>query len=429
MVAGGSGHGEQLAPVPKPVIAKVAVSKALRPVLVLLVVSVAINYFDRGSLSIAAPALKDELGISVSQLGVLLSALFWTYATFQIVSGWLVDRFPVEWVLPAGFFLWSIAETGTSLVKGFGGLLVLQLMLGMGESVAYPCYSKILAEHFAEHQRGFANACIDAGAKCGPALGTLAGGLFMAHFGWRPIFLVLGLGSLIWLPLWYRWMPRSQSSAVGGLDELVSIRAILSQRAAWATFIGHFCSNYFWYFLLTWLPFYLVRERHFSLSAMAMIGALAYLVTGSITTLTGWLSDRSIAAGAPPTRIRKTCMGGGLGFATIILAVAVVPNRTASVVFLMLACISYGIYSSSHWATTQTLAGPRVAGKWSGLQNFVANLAGVVAPLITGIVVYKTGQFFWAFALSAIVALLGAIVYVFVLGPVEPVNWRARRLT
>src|ERR1035438_2304587 len=107
----------------------------------------------------------------------------------------------VEWVLPAGFFLWSIAETGTSLVKGFGGLLVLQLMLGMGESVAYPCYSKILAEHFAEHQRGFANACIDAGAKCGPALGTLAGGLFMAHFGWRPIFLVLGLGSLIWLPL------------------------------------------------------------------------------------------------------------------------------------------------------------------------------------------------------------------------------------
>jgi MFS family permease len=122
-------------------------------------------------------------------------------------------------------------------------------------------------------------------------------------------------------------------------------------------------------------------------------------------------------------------MGGGLGFATIILAVAVVPNRTASVVFLMLACISYGIYSSSHWATTQTLAGPRVAGKWSGLQNFVANLAGVVAPLITGIVVYKTGQFFWAFALSAIVALLGAIVYVFVLGPVEPVNWRARRLT
>jgi MFS family permease len=90
--------------------------------------------------------------------------------------------------------------------------------------------------------------------------------------------------------------------------------------------------------------------------------------------------------------------------------------------------MSYGVYSSSHWATTQTLAGPQAAGKWSGLQNFVANLAGVVAPLITGIVVERTGHFFWAFAISATVALLGAIVYVFVLGPVEQVDWRAHRL-
>ncbi len=429
MVSGGSGRGEELAVSPKPAGAKVGMPKVLRPVLVLLVVSVAINYFDRGSLSIAAPALKDELGISVSQLGILLSALFWTYATFQLVSGWLVDRFPVEWVLPVGFFLWSLAETGTGVARGFGALLVLQLMVGMGESVAYPCYSKIFSEHFAEHQRGFANACIDAGAKCGPALGTLLGGLFMAHFGWRPIFLVLGLGSLIWLPLWYKWMPRSQSIAAGGSDEVASIRAILSRRDAWATFVGHFCSNYFWYFVLTWLPFYLVRERHFSMSRMATIGAVAYLVTGAVTTTTGWLSDRLIAAGATPTRIRKTCMGVGMGFATIIVVVAVVPNRTASMVFLMLACMSYGVYSSSHWATTQTLAGPLAAGKWSGLQNFVANLAGVVAPLITGVVVERTGQFFWAFAISAGVSLSGAIVYVFVLGPIKPIDWRGQQLT
>jgi MFS family permease len=429
MVGGGSELGEEFAEIPKPTTAKVGMSNALRLVLVLLVVSVAINYFDRGSLSIAAPALKDELGISVSQLGVLLSALFWTYATFQLVSGWLVDRFPVEWVLPVGFFVWSLAETGTGLARGFAALLVLQLMVGMGESVAYPCYSKIFSEHFAEHQRGFANACIDAGAKCGPALGTLLGGLFMAHFGWRPIFLVLGLGSLIWLPLWYKWMPRSTAIASGRSGEVATIRAILSRRDAWATFVGHFCSNYFWYFVLTWLPFYLVRERHFSMSEMATIGAVAYLVTGAVTTTTGWLSDRLIAAGATPTRIRKTCMGWGMGFATIIVVVAWIPNRTASLVFLLLACMSYGVYSSSHWATTQTLAGPLAAGKWSGLQNFVANLAGVVAPLITGVVVERTGQFFWAFAISAGVSLSGAIIYVFVLGPIKPIDWRAQQLT
>lgn len=422
MVAVGSEPEKQIAESPAPA-RRIGLSKVLRPVLVLLVVSVAVNYFDRGSLSIAAPQLKDELGISVSQLGILLSALFWTYASFQIVSGWLVDRFPVEWVLAGGFLLWSVAECGTGIARGFVELLVLQLLLGMGESVAYPSYSKILAEHFVEHQRGFANACIDAGAKCGPALGTLLGGLFMAHFGWRPIFLVLGFGSLIWLPLWYRWMPRSPRAARQIGNEKVSIGAILSRRDAWATFIGHFCSNYFWYFVLTWLPFYLVRERHFSLSKMATIGASAYLLTGAVTTLTGLVSDRLIARGATPTLVRKTCMGAGMGFAPIIVVVALVPDRATSMVFLLIACMSYGVYSSSHWATTQTIAGPLAAGKWSGLQNFVANLAGVIAPLITGVVVDRTGQFFWAFAISAAVALLGAVVYVFVLGRIEPVNW------
>jgi MFS transporter, ACS family, D-galactonate transporter len=398
-------------------------SKVLLRVLILLVASVAINYFDRGSLSIAAPAIKDELGISVSQLGVLLSALFWTYASFQIISGWLVDRFPVEWVLPAGFLLWSLAECGTGVAHGFGGLLVLQLMVGMGESVAYPSYSKIFAEHFVEHQRGFANACIDAGAKCGPALGTLLGGLFMARFGWRPIFLVLGLGSLLWLPLWFRWMPKSQRVPRHDSHQKVSIQAIVSRRDAWATFIGHFCSNYFWYFVLTWLPFYLVRERHFSLSKMATIGAGAYLITGFVTTLTGFVSDRLIAGGATSTRVRKTCMGVGLGLAPIIVVVALVPDRKTSMLFLLIACMSYGVYSSSHWATTQTLAGPRAAGKWSGLQNCVANLAGVIAPLVTGVVVDKTGQFFWAFAIAGAVSLAGSVVYVFVLGRIEPVDW------
>jgi MFS transporter, ACS family, D-galactonate transporter len=395
-------------------------SGALWRVLVLLILSVAINYIDRGNLSIAAPLLKDELGISASQLGVLLSAFFWTYAAFQLVSGWLVDRFNVNWVLAGGFFLWTIATAATGLVQGFAALLVLRLLLGMGESVAYPCYSKILAAHYAEHQRGLANALIDAGAKCGPALGMLAGGVLMARFGWRPFFIVLGLGGMLWLPLWGKWMPKGPGAAASARLEAPSIRRILVLRSAWATFAGHFCSNYFWYFLLTWLPFYLVRERHFSMNAMATLGALAYLVSATTTTMAGWLSDRAIAAGATPTRVRKTCAGAGLGFAAIVVAVAAVPDPTVSMVLLMLACGSYGVYASSHWAITQTLAGPLAAGKWSGLQNFIANLAGVVAPALTGFVVDRTGQFFWAFAVSAAVVLIGAGVYVFGLGPVEP---------
>jgi MFS transporter, ACS family, D-galactonate transporter len=398
---------------------------ALWRVLMLLVLSIAINYVDRGNLSIAAPLLKDELGISASQLGILLSAFFWTYASFQIVSGWLLDRFDVNWVLAAGFFVWSIATAATGVVRGFALLLALRLLLGVGESVVYPCFSKILAARFEEQQRGLANSLIDAGGKCGPALGTLAGGVLMARFGWRPFFIVLGLGSLLWLPMWIRWMPRGQGLVTSGPHQTPSIRRILSLRSAWATFVGLFCANYLWYFLLTWLPFYLVRERHFSMDAMAKVGALAYLASATATTIAGWLSDRAIASGATPTRVRKTCTGVGLGLATVIVAVAVVPNPTASMVFLMLACASYGMYASSHWAITQTLAGPAAAGKWSGFQNFLANLAGVVAPALTGYVVDRTGQFFWAFAVAAVVVLIGSCVYLFVLGPVKPVDWSA----
>jgi ACS family D-galactonate transporter-like MFS transporter len=396
---------------------------ALWGVLALLVISVAINYIDRGNLSIAAPLLKEELGISPARLGLLLSSFFWTYSTFQIVSGWLVDRFDVNRIIAAGFLLWSAATAATGWIHSFEMLVVLRLVLGIGESVAYPCYSKILAGHFPEHHRGFANALIDAGTKCGPALGTLAGGLLMARFGWRPFFVVLGLGSLVWLPLWFRWMPRGHGAAAKCTIDAPGIPDILHHRAAWATFGGHFCGNYFWYFLLTWLPFYLVRERHFSMQEMASLGSLAYLVTAAATTAAGWLSDRAIAAGTAPNRVRKTCTGFGLGFATIVLGVTAIPNQTASLILLLLACASYGVFASSHWAITQTLAGPLAAGKWTGLQNFVANLAGVAAPAITGFVVDSTGQFFWAFAVSAGVALAGAMIYTFGLGKIAPVDW------
>jgi len=402
----------------------VRTTAALRVVLILLVVSVSINYIDRGNLSIAAPLMKDDLGMSPAQLGVLLSAFFWTYSTFQLVSGWLVDRLDVNWILAAGFLLWSVATAATGLIRGFDLLILLRLLLGVGESVAYPCYSKILAGHFAEHQRGLANALIDAGTKVGPALGSLVGGLLMASYGWRSFFIVLGLVSLLWLPLWYKWMPSGHGVVPTESEKAPSIGDIVGRRAAWATFAGHFCGNYFWYFLLSWLPFYLVRERGFSMQQMGSLGSLAYFVTAAATTVAGLLSDRFIAAGVAPTRVRKACTGFGLGFATFIVGVTVFPNRTASIFLLLFACMSYGVFASSHWAITQTLAGPLAAGKWSGIQNFVANLAGVAAPAITGFVVNATGHFFGAFAISAAVALCGAMIYTFVLGPVKPVDWQ-----
>jgi MFS family permease len=396
---------------------------ALWVVLILLFFSVFINYIDRGNLSIAAPLLKDELHLSNSQLGLLLSSFFWTYAAFQVVAGWAVDRFNVNWVIAGGFFLWSAATAATGLARGFAFLLVLRLVLGIGESVAYPSYSKLLAGHFPEHHRGIANALIDAGCKSGPGVGTLVGGYLMARYGWRPFFIVLGLGSLIWLPLWVKYMPRGESRAASHARETPGIAAILRQRSAWGSFGGLFCGNYFWYFLLTWLPFYLVRERHFSMQKMAGVGAAAYFAIAISTTISGWLSDRWIAAGSTPTRVRKTFAGVGLSLSTIILPVCFVSDPDMAMWLLMLACVSFGIFTCSLWAITQSIAGPLAAGKWTGLQNGVGNMAGWVAPWLTGVVLDKTGEFFWAFVLAAAVALIGAVMFVFVIGPVTQVDW------
>ena len=163
-------------------------------ILALLFISSFLNYVDRSNLSVGATDIQRELGFNSYQLGLLLSAFFLTYATSQLfmVAGWFVDRFDVKWVFAIGFFIWSGATAVTGLVHGFAIIYCLRLLLGMGESISFPSYSRILATQYPEHHRGLANAIVDAGTKTGPALGTLLGGLLMAQFGWRSFFVALG---------------------------------------------------------------------------------------------------------------------------------------------------------------------------------------------------------------------------------------------
>jgi sugar phosphate permease len=180
------------------------------------------------------------------------------------------------------------------------------------------------------------------------------------------------------------------------------------------------------YFLITWLPFYLVRERHFSIDKMAKIGGTAYLLGACFSMLSGWLSDCWIMSGETPTRVRKTFTGGGLALAGIFLGVSDLTGPNVCVAMLMLGVIFFGVCSSNIWAITQTLAGPEAAGRWTGFQNFVGNLAGVVAPAVTGLVLDRTGHFYWAFAILTAVALIGTTSWLFLVGPVEQVVWQKK---
>jgi ACS family D-galactonate transporter-like MFS transporter len=393
-------------------------------VLVLLVLSVAINYLDRGILAVSAPLLQRELTLSPAQLGLLFSSFFWSYSVFQLAAGWLVDRYDVKHVLGAGFLLWSLATASVGWITGFGWLLVARVILGVGESVAYPAYSRILARDFPEHRRGLANALVDAGSKIGPALSTLAGSLLASRFGWRALFLGTGIGGLLWLAPWVLFVPSRGRTAPLELQGLPGMFDILRRREAWGTFLGMYSLGYVWYFLLSWLPSYLVNERGLSMQRMAVLGSLPFLAMAAASVLGGWLSDWRIARGASVTRVRKTCVISGLLLCCLtLLPAAAVSSPGFSIVLLTVSCSALGLFTSNVWAITQTLAGPRAAGSWTGIQNAIGNLGGVISPLLTGLVVGRTGSYYLAFAMASAVLVLGAASYLVLVGEISPVKW------
>jgi MFS family permease len=392
----------------------------------LLAVAIFINYVDRGNLATAGPLIKTELKLSNTEFGLLVSAFFWVYTPAQLFAGWLAQRFNTYAVFGWGLALWGVATAATGLASTFATLLALRLLLGLGESVAFPCSSKLLAEHVPKEKLGFANAQLAVGLSMGPAFGIFLGGLMMAQYGWRSAFIVFGLVSLLWLVPWI-WLHRSITGVAGPVvDRSPALLTIIRQREAWGAGIGHFCINYAWYFVLAWLPLFLVRERGFSITQMAEIGGAIYLLQAISSMVCGHLADRWIAAGASPNRARKTVMVTGTLCIAGCLGAAGIRNDRVVVIALLLSGVFGGLTTSHLYAVGQTLAGPDAAGKWIGWQNFIGNLAGIVAPALTGYVVDRLGGFEYAFVIAAVVSALGALCWAFVIPRIEPIDWKGR---
>lgn len=392
----------------------------------LLVLSICINYIDRANLSAASEDLIKELSLDPKQYGLLASSFFFSYAFFQIPSGWLIDRFNVYWVYAAGYLVWSAATALTGIASGFNMIFGLRLLLGMAEACAYPSYSKILATSFPEHQRGLPNALIDAGSKIGPALGLLIGGTIVAKWGWRSMFISIGGLSLLWLIPWCITIRKERGTAAkaAAAGPTPGLLEIFSKRSAWGTFFGLLGSNYAWYFMLTWIPSYLVRERHYSQQLMSNVGFMLFFFVAATSIAGGYLSDRLIRAGGSVTRIRKTFVICGLLGTTLLLPAAIANSQTQAVILLSLACLSYGFFSSNLWAITQSLAGSSAAGKWTGIQNTFGNVAGILAPYLTGWIVKETGVFYWAFVLVCGMLVMSALNFAFVVQEISPTRWR-----
>jgi len=395
----------------------------------LLALMVFINYVDRGNFGTAAPLIKDELHLSASSVGILTSAFFWSYTPCQLLAGWLTERFSPYRVLAVGLALWSLATAASGLVSGFAALLVLRVLLGLGESAAFPCSSKLIGKHLAQHQMGSANSLVLLGTSLGPAFGVFFGGLLMAQMGWRPSFLMFGLASLLWLLPWILVTRRSAAARAAdatldaGDPRAPSFAEIIGRREAWGAGLGHFCLNYAFYFVVSWLPLYLVKARGFSMTEMATISGEIYLVYAASLAVLGWLTDRLIASGKPVELVRKGFIATGFLIVAASFTVTAVADAKTAVAFLFVAGFGFGFIGPSNYSLGQTLAGPHAAGKWMGFQNGVGNVAGIVCPLITGWIVDRTGSFSSAFVVAAAMALAGIACWCVVVRRVTPLKW------
>jgi MFS family permease len=393
-------------------------------VVALLTLAAFINYVDRGNLATAGPLIRDQFALSNAQLGLLLSAFFWSYAPGQLPAGWLAERLDARRILAVGLAVWGVATALTGLASGFIMLLILRVMLGLGESVMYPASFKILACEALEVERGRANGWLAAGQLSGPAFGTLAGGLLMAWFGWRVVFVAAGCASVLWLWPWLRTPRVPLLAPARATPGGPPTRALLRSRELWGSCLGNFCEGYVLYLILSWLPVYLVKTHGLTMAQMAQLGAGVYALAAATSVLSGWASDRWLKAGASSNRVRKTALLTGLAALAACLSVCAFAGSLGTLSALAGCGLGLGMLVPAIFASAQTLAGSGAAARWMGVQNFSANLAGISAPVITGVVVDRTGSFSSAFLIAAAAALVGMFAYGVIVRRIEPVDWR-----
>lgn len=393
--------------------------------IVMIGLMIALNYIDRGALSVAAPLMQGELGLTATGYGFVVSAFFWTYVPSQILAGWLADRVSVHRLMAAGVAIWGLATVLTGFVGGLFSLVLLRLLMGLGEGTAFPCASKLIAR-VPEANRGTANVALSSGLSMGPLIGTLVGGALLAAFGWREMFIVFGVATLAWLIPWAFMAAKiGPAPAKGAPSVAVPYAELLRSPRLWVMCVLHFAATYPFYFVLAWMPLYLVKVRGYDIGQMALLTALLFLVQAASGAVMAVACDRLIVRGAAASVVRRRLLFACLGLAALGIALIPLTHGLGTLIgALVITAIGFGPVTVVLFTAGQTLAGPGSAGRWVGIQSSVGNLAGIIGPVITGMIVDVAG-YEPAFVLAAIVPLVGGLVFALGVPRIAPVAWRA----
>jgi D-galactonate transporter len=405
--------------------------------------AIAINYIDRMVLSAAAPRIQSDFHLSAVQMGVVMSAFFWSYALLQLPAGMLADRFGQKKILGLAVLWWSLATAVTGFATGFKSLVALRVMLGIGEAGAYPSNAGIASRWFPRNERATVAGIFDSGSKLGGAVALPLIAVMLAAFDWKVTFAITGALGIVWCLVW-QFMFRDSPSEHPRVNaaELAHIRDGLAPNAAedkrntvpwrklfahrniWAMCIGFFMINYNSYFFITWLPTYLVKERGMGLMEMGVMASLPLLISMFTEVLAGWASDRVYSSGRLSlTATRKLFLIVGLAMASSIGLAAFAQSAVMAVVLLCIAKSGMTVAASQVWALPADVAPKNMVSMVAGVQNSVSNMGGVVGPIVTGAIVGATGSFVAALVFSSALIVLAIINYLFLLGKVEPIEF------
>jgi len=373
-----------------------------------------ISYVDRGNLSIAAPVLLREFSLSASTMGLLLSAFFWTYGTFQLPAGFLVDRYGVRQSYFFAFVLWSLASASMALSTGVKSMLLLRLLLGLAEAIGPLASLAYIRYAFAEGERGMPVAIYIAGQTVGPACGALLGTKLLVAEGWRFLFAATGMGALLWTPIWL-YFARFET-----VSRDRPVRSSRTPGRSWGSFLANpglwfisgsvFLFSYYWYFLLTWIPTYLNLARVFPMIAMGQVLSIPLFIMAPFNIAVGWIADRIVARKHDALQVRLWIASIGFIGASSILFIGRVDGRGPILSVLIISVCSFGVASANFWALAQHAAPPYLTARILGYFNTLSQLAGAVAPLLTGYSLGPTRNFSVAIMLAGVSALAAGIL-------------------
>lgn len=385
-------------------------------VVALLFLGMLINYIDRGNLSIAAVPIMREFHLSTSMVGVTLSAFFWSYLIFLIPAGYFVDRTGLRFSYGLSFLIWTLSSAAVGLVHSVSGLISLRLLLGMGESVAAPASLAFIKRNFHGDEQGLPNAVYLSGMTLGPAVGVFLGGIMVERVGWRTLFVLTGLVSMIWLLPWLRLAPNNRK---GTVEKDVEISQPLSKPSqtwrrlpfnsvTWGIVTSSALYGYFWLFCFTWLPSYLVMSRGYSYTKTGTFMALPLSACALSSIVFGRLADW-LARTYPPLAVRKGFVVAGFLLATSILLLIVVKSTAQVLAVLLFSYSALGLAAANFWAITQIVSPAHMIGRFVGCQNAAAQIGGVCAPIVTGHLLGQSHDFGRSFEVAALCLALAAV--------------------